>query len=38
MVDGFIKSANVTAVKSDVIETGYQYSDHNPVYLTFTLD
>ena len=37
-VDGFIKSANVTVTESDVIETGYRYSDHNPVYMKFVLE
>lgn len=37
-VDGFIRSANVTVTESDVIETGYRYSDHNPVYMKFVLN
>ena len=37
-VDGFIKSANISVVKSDVCETGFKYSDHNPVYLKFILN
>ena len=37
-VDGFIKSENVEIVKSKVIDTGFRYSDHNPVYMTFRLD
>ncbi len=36
-VDGFIVSANVEATYSNVIETGYKYSDHNPVKMTFKL-
>lgn len=36
-VDGFIKSANVEVISSDVIDTQFQYSDHNPVYLEFKL-
>ena len=36
-VDGFIVSANVEVVESDVIDTGFEYSDHNPVYLDFIL-
>ena len=36
-VDGFIKSANVEAVESKVIDTGFKYSDHNPVYIKFRL-
>ena len=37
-VDGFIVSDNVTVASSRVIDTGYAYSDHNPVELTFTLN
>lgn len=36
-VDGFVVSDNVTVSDSNVIETDYAYSDHNPVYLDFTL-
>ena len=36
-VDGFIKSANIDVSKADVIQTGFKYSDHNPVYLKFIL-
>lgn len=36
-VDGFIKSANVEVAKSNVIQTNYKYSDHNPVYMKFLL-
>lgn len=36
-VDGFIVSANVEKVYSNVIETDYQYSDHNPVFMTIIL-
>ncbi len=36
-VDGFIVSANVEVIESNVIDTGYAYSDHNPVYLDFIL-
>ena len=36
-VDGFIKSANVEVTKSNVIQTNYRYSDHNPVYMIFQL-
>lgn len=38
MVDGFIKSANVSVVESDVIDVGFAYSDHNPVYMKFVLE
>ena len=37
-VDGFIVSANVTVEEAAVIDTGFQWSDHNPVYLDFTLN
>ena len=37
-IDGFIVSANVTVSQSNVIDTGFAYSDHNPVYMTFKLD
>ncbi len=36
-IDGFLVSANVQAVKADVIDTGFAYSDHNPVSLQFVL-
>ncbi len=36
-VDGFIISANVEIKTSDVIDTGFRYSDHNPVYMSFVL-
>ena len=36
-VDGFIVSANVEAVASGVADTGFRWSDHNPVYLDFIL-
>lgn len=36
-VDGFIVSANVDVRKADVWETGYRWSDHNPVYMDFVL-
>ena len=35
-VDGFIVSDNVSA-RATNIETGFAYSDHNPVLLEFTL-
>ena len=37
-IDGFMVSANVTAVSSSVIDTGFAYSDHNPVKLNFSLN
>ena len=36
-VDGFIVSANVEAVEARVADTGFRWSDHNPVYLDFVL-
>ena len=36
-VDGFIVSANVEAAAAAVADTGFAWSDHNPVYLDFTL-
>ena len=37
-IDGFLVSENVEVKKSDVIDTGFAYSDHNPVYMTFVLN
>jgi len=37
-VDGFLVSPNVTVTAANVIDTGFAYSDHNPVMMTFTLD
>ncbi len=36
-VDGFIVSRNVTVEGAEVIDTGFLWSDHNPVRLTFKL-
>lgn len=36
--DGFIVSDNVTVTFSDVIDTGFEFSDHNPVMMKFILD
>lgn len=36
-LDGFIVSDNVQIHKSDVIDAKFVYSDHNPVYMNFTL-
>lgn len=36
-IDGFIVSSNVETHESKVIDTGFKYSDHNPVYLDFEL-
>jgi len=36
-IDGFIVSGNVKVLRSSVIDTGFSWSDHNPVYLRFSL-
>lgn len=36
-VDGFLISPNVALTESRVVDTLFRYSDHNPVYLDFTL-
>ena len=36
-LDGFIVSNNVEVTVSDVIDTKFMYSDHNPVYMNFSL-
>ena len=36
-VDGFLVSPNVAVSEAKVIDTGFQYSDHNPVEMLFTL-
>ena len=36
-VDGFIVSDNVRVLDHQVIDTGFAYSDHNPVSITFEL-
>ena len=37
-VDGFLVSENVTVTSSRVVDTGYAYSDHTPVEMTFVLN
>lgn len=37
-VDAFIVSSNVTVSYCNVVDTGFEYSDHNPVEMKFTLD
>lgn len=37
ILDGFIVSDNVETTYTDVIDTGFAYSDHNPVELRFFL-
>ena len=36
-VDGFVVSANVEVKTAKVWETGFRWSDHNPVYMDFVL-
>ena len=36
-VDGFIVSDNVEVVETQVVDTGYRWSDHNPVWMDFVL-
>lgn len=36
--DGFIVSDNVKVSSSEVIDTGFEFSDHNPVIMKFTLN
>lgn len=38
IVDGFITSANVTVSTVKNVVTGFEYSDHNPVVMQFTLN
>ena len=37
-VDGFIVSDNVSVREATVVDTGYAYSDHNPIRMSFTLE
>ena len=37
-IDGFVISDNITLVDTNVIDTGFKYSDHNPVYINFILN
>ncbi|MBQ3931255.1 MAG: endonuclease/exonuclease/phosphatase family protein [Firmicutes bacterium] len=36
-IDGFMVTDNIEVVGSDVIDTQFKYSDHNPVYMEFIL-
>lgn len=36
-VDGFIVSSNVSVSRSAVCDTGFAYSDHQPIWMEFTL-
>ena len=37
-IDGFLVSDNVNAVSAEVVDTGFAWSDHNPVAMRFVLD
>ncbi len=37
-IDGFLVTSNVTVSTAEVIDTGFAYSDHNPVRMTFELN
>ncbi len=37
-IDGFIVSNNVSVEASAVLDTGFKWSDHNPVKMTFSLE
>lgn len=36
-VDGFLASANIEVMEAKVIDTGFRWSDHNPVFMDFRL-
>ena len=38
IVDGFLVSDNVTVTYLENVQTGFTYSDHNPVLMRFTLN
>jgi len=38
MVDGFIVSGNIEVVSNKTVDTGFKYTDHNPIYLEFVLE
>jgi exonuclease III len=37
-VDGFIVSKNVQVKEAKVVDAKFKHSDHNPVYLDFSLN
>ena len=37
-IDGFIVSPNITVDYANVMDTDFAYSDHNPIYMDFTLN
>ncbi|MBR1890959.1 MAG: endonuclease/exonuclease/phosphatase family protein [Clostridia bacterium] len=36
-IDGFLITDNVQKLSANVIDTGFEYSDHNPVFMTFKI-
>jgi hypothetical protein len=36
-IDGFLVSPNVDVTEANVVDTGFAYTDHNPVQMEFTL-
>ena len=36
-IDGFIVSSNIEVLSANVLDTGFKYSDHNPVYMDFII-
>jgi len=37
VLDGFIVSKNVDVIMVENVDTNFEYSDHNPVYMKFVL-
>ncbi len=37
-VDGFLVTDNLTVISSEVVDTGFKYSDHNPVLMSFSFN
>lgn len=37
-IDGFVVSRNVRVLESQVLDEGFRWSDHNPVYMDFVLE
>ena len=37
-VDGFLVTNNITVLSQEVLDTGFRYSDHNPVRMTVSLN
>lgn len=38
VIDGFVVSNNITVEHYENLDLGFVHSDHNPLYMTFTLD